>query len=308
MHNSEFRNQQTFLEKHSQEINKLIKPLHELFGVQFFSHHRYYRNKQFFLICNNPSWTKYYYIQELYCVKQGLPNITKTGIYFNDDYPTDTEFHNKIIEPLKKHFYTDHLIYIVKQHTSYTDVYILGATPDNLHFNRHFLMNIDFFNNFLLFYKDKAKTLINLAKNNLINLKITTQIELVTSKSDTLKLQLEKAKKDYTASRYYLDGKFSHIYLTLREAECLVLLNSGQRYVEIANQLAISIKTVQFHIKNIYEKFQCNKKSSLLKILRENHIVEYINGKTIQADSVETITAAVSYFPVASQPMLLQYA
>jgi DNA-binding NarL/FixJ family response regulator len=48
--------------------------------------------------------------------------------------------------------------------------------------------------------------------------------------------------------------KFSHEILTSRESQTLVLLSEGHASKEIAYQLKISPKTVQFHIKNIFTK------------------------------------------------------
>ncbi|MGI5892660.1 MAG: LuxR C-terminal-related transcriptional regulator, partial [Bacillota bacterium] len=55
------------------------------------------------------------------------------------------------------------------------------------------------------------------------------------------------------------------IYLTNREKEVLKLLESGYKHEEISNKLFISVTTVRFHIKNIYQKMEVNNKIIALK-------------------------------------------
>lgn len=52
--------------------------------------------------------------------------------------------------------------------------------------------------------------------------------------------------------------------LSKREKELVSKLMSGRRYVEIADELHISVNTVKVHIRNIYEKLQINSRSELM--------------------------------------------
>jgi DNA-binding NarL/FixJ family response regulator len=58
--------------------------------------------------------------------------------------------------------------------------------------------------------------------------------------------------------------------LTHQETELLKLLIEGHNYKTAAAELSISINTVKFHLKNIYEKLQVHSKSeAVAKALRE---------------------------------------
>lgn len=58
--------------------------------------------------------------------------------------------------------------------------------------------------------------------------------------------------------------------LTQQETELLKLLVEGHNYKTAAAELSISINTVKFHLKNIYEKLQVHSKSeAVAKALRE---------------------------------------
>jgi DNA-binding NarL/FixJ family response regulator len=61
--------------------------------------------------------------------------------------------------------------------------------------------------------------------------------------------------------------------LTHQEKELLKLLIEGHNYKTAAAELSISINTVKFHLKNIYEKLQVHSKSeAVAKALRERII------------------------------------
>ena len=61
--------------------------------------------------------------------------------------------------------------------------------------------------------------------------------------------------------------------LTQQETELLKLLIEGHNYKTAAVELSISINTVKFHLKNVYEKLQVHSKSeAVAKALRERII------------------------------------
>ena len=61
--------------------------------------------------------------------------------------------------------------------------------------------------------------------------------------------------------------------LSERETEVLSLLASGKSYNSVAKALFISVNTIRFHVKNIYEKLQvCTKEEAIEKANRERLI------------------------------------
>ncbi|TBN06372.1 response regulator transcription factor [Hyunsoonleella flava] len=67
--------------------------------------------------------------------------------------------------------------------------------------------------------------------------------------------------------------KSTNSILSERETEVLTLLASGKSYNSVAETLFISINTIRFHIKNIYEKLQvCTREEAIEKANRERLI------------------------------------
>jgi DNA-binding NarL/FixJ family response regulator len=61
--------------------------------------------------------------------------------------------------------------------------------------------------------------------------------------------------------------------LTPQETELLKLLVEGHNYKTAAAELGISINTVSFHLKNIYDKLQVHSKSEAVAKALRNHLV-----------------------------------
>ena len=59
--------------------------------------------------------------------------------------------------------------------------------------------------------------------------------------------------------------RVSKVLLTAREVEILQLLEQGYKHDEIGERLFISVTTVRYHIKNIYQKLQVNNKVLAIK-------------------------------------------
>lgn len=70
------------------------------------------------------------------------------------------------------------------------------------------------------------------------------------------------------------EHELSREILTPREKEIITLLAQGVKYSDIAEKLFVSITTVRFHIRNIYDKFEVNNKVLMLRKARELGLIE----------------------------------
>lgn len=82
---------------------------------------------------------------------------------------------------------------------------------------------------------------------------------------------VSKCCQDYLGRLKYL--RSSMVELTDREIEILKFLDEGNTHEEIARELYISIATVRFHIKNIYQKLGVNNKILALRKAKELNLI-----------------------------------
>ncbi len=80
----------------------------------------------------------------------------------------------------------------------------------------------------------------------------------------------EVARRVVTLFREFRPPERASHNLTQQETELLKLLIEGHNYKTAAAELSISINTVKFHLKNVYEKLQVHSKSeAVAKALRD---------------------------------------
>jgi DNA-binding CsgD family transcriptional regulator len=71
--------------------------------------------------------------------------------------------------------------------------------------------------------------------------------------------------------RYPLGRQYPNLYLTFREAQCVIHMMRGKTMKETADALSLSPRTVEYYIKKIKEKLNCRSKQDILnKILDSN--------------------------------------
>jgi DNA-binding NarL/FixJ family response regulator len=83
----------------------------------------------------------------------------------------------------------------------------------------------------------------------------------------------EVARRVVRLFREFRPPERSNHSLTPQETELLKLLVEGHNYKTAAAELEISIHTVSFHLRNIYEKLQVHSKSEAVAKALRNHLV-----------------------------------
>ncbi len=76
---------------------------------------------------------------------------------------------------------------------------------------------------------------------------------------------LEKPLK----KNYWLDDRFPAIYFTEREAQTMFLLLRGGTLQEVAKYLGLSVRTIEFYVKNMRMKLNVNTKKELVDLIRQ---------------------------------------
>lgn len=85
----------------------------------------------------------------------------------------------------------------------------------------------------------------------------------------------EKQKKDSTSlrKRYELGGRYQGIYFTAREMDVSILLLEGLTYKHMGKTLKLSERTIEFYVKQIKLKLNCEKRRELIQRLTEIEII-----------------------------------
>lgn len=70
--------------------------------------------------------------------------------------------------------------------------------------------------------------------------------------------------------QYMLGEQYPTLYLTRREAECMVFLLRGCTFAEVGQHLHLSPRTVEFYVARMKYKLKCGHKSELIEKIRQS--------------------------------------
>lgn len=78
---------------------------------------------------------------------------------------------------------------------------------------------------------------------------------------------------------YYLHDAYPHIYLTKREAESVFWLMHGFTIIETAYKMYLSPRTIEFYVKNMKTKLNCDSKKMLLEKIGETRLIDQLRAE-----------------------------
>lgn len=89
----------------------------------------------------------------------------------------------------------------------------------------------------------------------------------------------QESEKRYYTKMYTLGKKYQNIYLTQREAECVLYLLQGCTIKKAAEKLGLSARTVEFYINNIKAKLKCRTQIELINHIKNSQFMDIIDFK-----------------------------
>ncbi len=74
-------------------------------------------------------------------------------------------------------------------------------------------------------------------------------------------------------TRYYLGESYPDVYLSMREAQCVVLYLENSSNLEIANLLNLSTRTVEFYFDNVKAKLNIKNKKQIVERIKNTDFI-----------------------------------
>jgi DNA-binding CsgD family transcriptional regulator len=83
-----------------------------------------------------------------------------------------------------------------------------------------------------------------------------------------------KTRKKKKVKRYVWMERDHKTYLSCREEQCVSWVSLGKTLYEISVSLNLSVRTIEFYIKNIKSKLRCHTREQLLKMILSSNFWE----------------------------------
>jgi DNA-binding CsgD family transcriptional regulator len=241
----------------TQEINQIIQPLKEFFGLTSFVYQKNFNDGSEIRLSNQPEWICFFYEKELYkdsLFERHPSEFTKARILWSG-----LSTHNSILDKARS-FNIDHGITFVEPCEDGCEFFFIGTEVKNHGVMSKYLAHLDLLGRFLDYFREKAKPLIT---------KAMSQRVIIPDKFDNrpkILLQPEINRTKFLQS-------LNPIEFTPRELDCMHLLTKGYTQKMIAKELAISPRTVETHLNHVKDKTATTSKGELIKYLLKYFIL-----------------------------------
>jgi DNA-binding CsgD family transcriptional regulator len=234
------------------DVDKICLPLKKL-GIDFYGLARIYSDGKRIDLNTNASAAKYaYYDTDYYQYYSCESNARELGnqIIFGPTIKDDPT-----LAMLKEKFNINNMIIFTYEYEHYSEVVSISHHQDQVTAFNCYLANLDYLQQFLYYFKDKARHIIEAFEQ----CPLETSLLLTNS---TVNKEEQDQLQPLDIDRYYFNDNGD--YLTKRELECLNFLACGKSAEEVAMILGISKRTVEFHLNQTKKKFNCYKQTQII--------------------------------------------
>lgn len=247
------------LQKHfslnsSMDVDAICSSALNSIGITYFNYLKIYNyDGSRELLTNNSAWIDHFYRNALYnsIAAIDVEHLLPKGYFLWSELEID----DPVYAQGRESFNIDNGISFVIKRKDVTYLYIFASTRDNYKINNFYVRNIDLFKRFILYFNDKASSLMKEAAKNRIFL---PEKQLILpdrlQEINLSNLDREKFYKTTDIEKYYLLSETDDLYLTRKQAECAAYMVAGATAKQCARELNISFRTVEEHLLDIKNK------------------------------------------------------
>ena len=212
------------------QLVNIYAPLKHL-GITHAGYFKFFKNGTYLMLCNNLVWNKFF-------LTQNLADKTSAFAEYMRQMPfLELQFH---VWPQSKgsdclsalyEFNVWNGIDLTTKHEDSIEVYFFATNRENNQIFDLYVNHIDLLIKFTAYFQEKSAHLIHVSDKKILAI----QGNKVPFYMDATSLPVLKPSIDINAyvnqtsiSRYYLNEKYSNVYFTKREMECLWHLSQGK--------------------------------------------------------------------------------
>jgi len=255
-----------YIVKHSNKIQAVTRPLHDHFGISYFTYHRIDEAGKYTVLIDRPEWAECYVGKEFYKQDPFLthPDNFQPGESYVEALGQQNLF-TEVIESAKSVLDIDIQIQIIEKQNGAVEFFGFGGNSQNRNFQQIYLNHIPLLKTFshhftaefasiLLDMHEEAAPLHLLKGDHYFESHPLHGLINVQAFLQDLGLQ-EQVKKA--------------ALLSPREKECLKYLLNGQSAKETARALGLSSRTIETYFEKIKLKFGCWSKNEIFTIAQQ---------------------------------------
>ena len=248
----------TYLDSIDHELNAICFPLFQEFNIKVFCYTRAFKDGSHLFLDTNKAWRAEFLEKAFY---NDVPHHQRlfSSIPANREQRTLWNFEPESIlyQTMREKFDMWNGLSVCRWRSSYIEAWHFSTSRNNGEIIDLYMNHMDKLNQFILYFKSKAHHLIN-DSQNLIKTSIN---ETFSPEEPANHLDLK-----FSIKKYPLEVGENTIFLSPRQWEIISLLSESKTTKEIARELELSPKTVEFYVQLIKDKTKCQFKTDLAKM------------------------------------------
>ncbi|MBX9585950.1 MAG: helix-turn-helix transcriptional regulator [Gammaproteobacteria bacterium] len=256
--------------RHSDDITQLVKEYFNDMDLSYFGHVIVWPEGKYSIICIKHDWP-------IEIVTSDLPpatftrydQVTNKIVFPNMDQDDILGYPDGILEIAKEKFNILNPMMITRKYDDHIEAF--GFDLHNEKPYETYLHNLDVFENFIHYYKDRASKIIHAANQRCILINPKYHKQKMNTKG--VPLTNKNLRKVPNLKRYYIQYKNADVVLSEKEFHCLSLLAHGKKGKTIAAEMNISLRTVETYIERIKVKFHLSQREDLIAIYWQSRLL-----------------------------------
>ena len=256
------------------QILAICDPLKHL-SITHFGYFKFFKDGTYLKICNNLAWSKFYVMHNLADKTTAFAESIVAIPFFELNtqlWPKSKG--NDCLSALYDYNVWNGIDLTIK-HEDFIEVYYFGTARDNNQIFDLYINHLDVLMKFKAYFQEKASHLIDVKDKNCLAAQIN-KVSFFTEATQAIPIKpsvdIDAFDNETPISHYYLTGKYSHIYLTRREAECLWYVSQGRTSKETGRIMNLSSRTVESYITNLKVKTGTHWKAELIDIYLQSSL------------------------------------
>lgn len=246
-----------YIVRHNDKIQKVTQPLHDHFGISYFTYHRIDAEGKYTVLVDRPDWAEFYVREEFFAEDPFLrhPQFYRSGLFTMESQGTDT--YQEKVSKGKDFLHSDlGVIFIEKQADGSVEFFGFAGNRSTSYLDNLYLNHPHLLKSFGAHFRQTLQPILTEMQKEcdfLFNLNGSNFLAGQSLHPDLPPDLLIKYLNDLD-KRSDLLKIFT---LSPREKECLKIAAAGANAQETAAALHISPRTVEFHFENIKNKLVC---------------------------------------------------
>jgi DNA-binding CsgD family transcriptional regulator len=257
------KNALAYNEAVSPALREIVAPLFEYLGFNHFGYSKLQDGNRYMIMCLDSSWTNKYFAldldDQLLFDDLAMPKYSmKTVIW-------DLQPENSMLKSLREYGF-HHGISIFYRRDTFIEGWHFGTKPENSLINNLYTQNLNYLEDFIVYFQEKAHNLIHGADNDRLAMYKNNRYLCLSSMDLEIKnLDKEVFLAAVQPNKYLFPTSQGTISLSQTEFECLKGISEGMSAKVIALENQLSPRTVETVLERVKTKFEMNSKVRLIQ-------------------------------------------